>query len=334
MITKQQHPEWNEVLRTNDCAGIARHLARGIDPNETVLWNEEHAGSPPLCIAWKVPSMKLLLDAGADPNTMEELPPNPKEGWSYNLSYSLERATEREDPEIIQLLIDHGAKVRNELKTIRNPLWSAILSVSSKRGVQVVEILLEHFGKEQVSRIGSSLLCVAAGNKSARGVIAALVELGADPNEPENETTLPLQKAIRENNARGVEELLELGADPNANSPEASGYYGDNILSCMELAKKLKKRKLVGLLEAAAKASSSAGKKKPAGNRVAAKKASIGKKAAKKRAAKKKSSKKPSSKKKAVKKESGTKKTARKKAATRKTATWKKAAKKAARKKR
>lgn len=321
MITKKQHPKWNEALRSNDCKAIAKHLAKGINPNETVLWNEEHAASPPLCIAWKVPSMKLLLDAGADPNTMEELPPNPKEGWSYNLSYSLERATEREDPEIIQLLIDHGAKVRNELNTIRNPLWSAILSASSKRGVRVVEILLEHFGKEQVSRIGSSLLCVAAGNKSARGAIAALVELGADPNEPDKGTTLPLQKAIRENNSRGVEELLELGADPNANSPEASGYYGDNILSCIELAKKLKKRKLVGLLEAAAKAGSSAGKKKSPGKKAAAKKASTGKKAAKR-----KTSKRASPKKKAVKKKAAKKKTARKKAATKKKATRKKAA--------
>lgn len=331
MITKKQHPKWNEALRSNDCEAIAKHLAKGINPNETVLWNEEHAASPPLCIAWKVPSIKLLLDAGADPNTMEELPPNPKEGWNYNLSYSLERATEREDPEIIQLLIDYGAKVRNELKTICNPLWSAILSASSKRGVKVVEILLEHFGKEQVSRIGSSLLCVAAGNKSARGVIAALVELGADPNEPENGTTLPLQKAIRENNTRGVETLLELGADPNANSPEASGYYGDNILSCIELAKKLKKRKLVGLLEAAMKSGSSVGKKKSAG-KAAAKKASTGKKVSKKKAAKKKTSKKASPKKKAVKKKSGKKATKKKVASTRKAArknpTRKKAAKK------
>lgn len=316
MITKKQHPKWNEALRSNDCEAIAKHLAKGINPNETVLWNEEHAASPPLCIAWKVPSMKLLLDAGADPNTMEELPPNPKEGWSYNLSYSLERATEREDPEIIQLLIDYGATVRNELHRIRNPLWSAILSASSKRGVKVVEILLEHFGEEQVKRIGSSLLCVAAGNKSARGVIAALVDLGADPNEPDNGTTLPLQKAIRENNARGVEELLELGADPNANSPEASGYFGDNILSCIELAKKLKKRKLVGLLEAG----SPAGKKKSPGKNAAAKKASTRKKAAKKMT---------SPKKKAVKKKSGKKKTA-----TRKKSTGKKTAKKAARRKR
>ena len=287
MITKKQHPKWNEALRSNDCDAIAKHLAKGIDPNETVLWHEEHAASPPLCIAWKVPSMKLLLDAGADPNTMEELPPNPKEGWSYNLSYSLERATEREDPEIIQLLIDYGATVRNELHRIRNPLWSAILSASSKGGVKVVEILLEHFGKEQVRRIGSSLLCVAAGNKSTQGVIATLVELGSDPNEPENGTTLPLQKAIRENNTRGVEALLELGADPNANSPEASGYYGDNVLSCIELAKKLKKRKLLTLLEAAARAGS-AGKKKSAGKKAAARKASTGKKAAQQKVARKK----------------------------------------------
>ena len=315
MITKKQHPKWNEALRSNDCDAIAKHLAKGIDPNETVLWHEEHAASPPLCIAWKVPSMKLLLDTGADPNTMEELPPNPKEGWSYNLSYSLERATEREDPEIIQLLIDYGATVRNELHRIRNPLWSAILSASSKGGVKVVEILLEHFGKEQVKRIGSSLLCVAAGNKSARGVIAALVELGADPNEPENGTTLPLQKAIRENNTRGVEALLELGADPTANSPKASGYYGDNILSCIELAKKLKKRKLLSLLEAAAKTGSASGKKTSARKKATAKKKTSKKALPKKKAVRKKSAKKATKKKVASTRKAARKKPTRKKAA-------------------
>ena len=38
MITKKQHPKWNEALRSNDCEAIAKHLAKGIDPNETVLW--------------------------------------------------------------------------------------------------------------------------------------------------------------------------------------------------------------------------------------------------------------------------------------------------------
>lgn len=153
--------------------------------------------------------------------------------------------------------------------------------------MKVVEILLEHFGKEQVSWIGSSLLCVAAGNKSARGVFAALVEMGADPNEPENGTTLPLQQAIRENNTRGVETLLELGADPTANSPEASGYYGDNILSCIELAKKLKKRKLLAMLEVTPKSLKKTAK--PTKKKTAAKKtARARKKATKKKAVRKK----------------------------------------------
>lgn len=291
MITKKQHPRWNDVLKSNDCDGIAKHLAKGIDPNETVLWHDTHAASPPLCIAWKVPAINLLLNAGADPNAMEELPPYPREGWSYNLSYPLHSAASREIPELLEVLIEHGAKILSSGPCKdQDPLWTALLSVSSKKGLAAVRVLLRKFGKQHVRKHGASLLVVAAGNKSCRGIIAELVELGADPNEPARGFRLPLQEAICENNARGVEELLEAGADPNANSPKASGYYEDNILSCIELAKKLKKRKLVALLEAVAKRPPKTAvptKKKAAAKPIGTKK-TAGKKSATKKAARKK----------------------------------------------
>lgn len=312
MITKRKHPKWNEVLRSNDCDGIAKHLAQGIDPSEPVLWNEEHAASPPLCIAWKPAALRLLLEAGADPNGVEELPPDPRDGWSYNLSYPLYSAASREAPELFEVLIEFGAKIltTGPAKS-QDPIWHAIVNVSSKKGMAAVQVLLKQFGKQHVKKHGASLLVVAAGNKSCRGIIGELVELGADPNESHRGFRLPLQEAIRENNARGVEELIAVGADPNANSPAASGYFGDNILSCIELAKKLKKRKLVALLEATQKAAetlaSATGRKTTSRKPV---KKTAGRKAAKKKSATKKAAKKKTRKKSAAKakKKSATKK--------------------------
>jgi ankyrin repeat protein len=299
MITKKQHPRWNEVLRSNDCNGIAKHLAKGINPSETVLWHEGHAASPPLCIAWKAPALRLLLEAGADPNGVQELPPNPRENWNYNLSYPLHCAASRENPEALEVLIEHGAKIlKSGPCKSQDPIWQAILSVSSKKGLAAVRVLLSHFGKQHVKKHGASLLVVAAGNKSRRGIIGDLVELGADPNESHRGLCLPLQEAIRENNASGVEQLLEVGADPQANSPKASGYYGDNILSCIELAKKLKKRKLVSLLEAAVKSQPKKTAKTKAVAKTAGKKKATVKKTTKKTVTRKKAGKKKAARKK------------------------------------
>jgi len=166
---------------------------------------------------------KLLLAKGA----------NPKK------DYSLHIAAGRDDVEMVQLLIDHGATCDETRKdniyyneesrgSTRTPLWDAIRTKSANRSITVVEKLLELHKKEHPNeRISDIDDIFAAAIKSGHPATKLLLEKGgANPNSPclcgeDNEPYLYgtgytlLGQASIHNNVELIKAALGCGANIN-----------------------------------------------------------------------------------------------------------------------
>lgn len=204
-------------------------------------------------------------------NAKTVLPREPKEGWSYSEDSALILAAGRQNLDFVKLLVENGADIQYCSRIRDSALYNAISRAENKKGVELVRYFLDLGCDPKLTASGRNLLTWAAWNKYARGIISELVSRGADPNAVDEEWgSTPLQRAIEEANVRGVMELLDNGADPHQRWPVSDREWSE--MTSIEFAKKLRKKKILAILEDAGPATPG-GKPSKATKKKAAKKA-------------------------------------------------------------
>jgi ankyrin repeat protein len=190
--------EFNRVIRANDMTGL-----RTLAVTPAAANSEDKLHSRPLhyaAIYGSVESVRILLEAGADPNVRDQQGATPLiyAAWNY---------------EKTRLLVEKGAGVNAASKTGVTPLMIA----SSVHGnIATVRYLIEHHGDVcAVDQLGSDAL-VLAGLKSDPEVERLLLEHGADPHHADKFGYTALHGALAYSDFTSAKVLLAAGSDPNA----------------------------------------------------------------------------------------------------------------------
>lgn len=171
--------------------------------------------------------IKELLDAGANPNEIFTLT---KQNNFFNLpsgsiSTVLKYAIRLEYPELVQLLLEHGANAnfkQDSEPTTSTPLMLTLFGLDPDYSVPIIILLLKHRADPNIPFKDESPLMRAA-NYQNLPVTKLLLDHGANPNyiDKRGETAL-----FHTNNPDIVQLLLNNGADPNIQNND-----GENVLS-------------------------------------------------------------------------------------------------------
>lgn len=213
-----------------NAAMLDRLLAAGADPNaatsmgETLLMTCAGTGA--------VDAVEMLLDRGAANVNAREA--------SYGQT-ALMRAAARDDPEIVRLLLAHGADIHARSTTyllpvsLGNPLddvgggavmvpqrgYTPLLFAARHGRIENIRLLLDAGADvNEAAPTGESALVVASFSGQGRAA-ALLLARGADPNDQGAGYT-PLHTAVVRGDLELVEALCARGADPNARLIEGS----------------------------------------------------------------------------------------------------------------
>jgi ankyrin repeat protein len=172
---------------------------------------------------------RLLLDAGADPDTNNGARPhrgyrsalhgsvtanNPEiagllleRGADPNDGESLYQAAGHRDHQCLRLLLAHGATVAGT--------WALDVAVGTdSEATRLVLRSLVQQSPDQVSELASGLLTRAAASGST-SVVEQLLAAGADPEEVDREGLSPLRHAVRAGEPKTAATLLSHGAIDN-----------------------------------------------------------------------------------------------------------------------
>ncbi|WP_442505499.1 ankyrin repeat domain-containing protein [Novipirellula sp. SH528] len=248
---------YRAVLDRNAKA-IEKLAKPGVDVDEPYADDDTDSQRSALLVAATrvdVPCAQALIDAGANVNFKELPAKKPKPGFGYNLFTPLHCAAQTGSPQMVQLLVDHGAAVNAVDDHGDTALMEAVGRCDGKKHFQVIEILVRAGANptHTPGRNGASYLVCAADKGDSmyrRGLIKLLVDCGADPNAAcgSRRKICPLHAAICEGSLKGVTELLENGADPTVKAPKTSKHDWSG-LSALDYAKAVKaKKSIVSLL--------------------------------------------------------------------------------------
>jgi ankyrin repeat protein len=121
-----------------------------------------------------------------------------------------------EVPELVQAMIQHGAKINAKDASGHTPLFCALLS----NRLNTVRLLLEHGADaNEKDEQGNTPLMLAIGFKLHPAILHLLLQHGANVNAPVNEmgwTLLMMASSLANAQPETVRLLLEHGADVNA----------------------------------------------------------------------------------------------------------------------
>ena len=191
----------HEAIEHNDSAGVSNAIDQGADLHAL----REDGWHLLACVDYAV-VLKMLLKAGADPNTSSEhSPPLYWAAASNNL-------------QITQILVDAGATVEAELPLSEEGETS--LHVAAEQGsLAMVELLLAAGGKATLNTFDyidrTPLICAVDSNNTE--IVRVLIDAGSNVNmvATENRISDPaIKHAVREACIEIIQLLVEAGADP------------------------------------------------------------------------------------------------------------------------
>lgn len=163
--------------------------------------------------------IKLLLDAGADPNQKEQA------------TYPLSEAIEHVQPDIVKLLLDAGANP-NQKYVMGCPLIWAIRYQQPK----IVNLLLIAGADPNIKYGRKTALTYAIGNNQSE-ITKLLIDNGADINELKSNKS-PLSSAIKKKQLKIVEYLINAGAMIDEKSIKYAQKSKDEHIKNLILSKK------------------------------------------------------------------------------------------------
>lgn len=149
----------------------------------------------------KLEAVQLLLERGANPNQ--------KDKWETPL---LIKARYCDTPQCVQLLLEHGAK-----PDVRDQSDQTLLMSTNSRAI--ARLLIDHgadINAAEATTLVRVLHHVVDGNRL--GVLAELIERGADLEVKDWTGQTPLYDAVRHNHTEAARMLAEAGASLDVNS--------------------------------------------------------------------------------------------------------------------
>jgi|SRR5579875_965111 len=221
--------ELDRAIQAQEVSLVRSLIEKGVDVNTPF-----RDGTLPLAravITENLTLLDLLLQGGADVNGLS----------SPNKETALWRAAARGSVVSVKFLIQAGADV-NKVNIMRLTPLCVAASRESDDHVFVVSALIDAKADVNSGEGSTPLMCACRGLAQT---VRILLSAGAEVNAMRASGTA-LHIAIEENQPEIVSVLLEKGADPTLRTPPTAQNPN---LTALELAKKLKLRKIVGLLE-------------------------------------------------------------------------------------
>ena len=160
----------------------------------------------------EVDAVRELLIKGAKVNDKED---------SYRKITPLFVAVETGNIEIIQLLLDHGAKVNARDAEKQTP----IMRLEEDATPELVELLVRYGAKIDVAdKSGNTPLILAAASAKVE-VVKALIDSGADVRAKNKAGRTALMNAAENDDLEAVRLLLESGSEVNARDDEGESAW-------------------------------------------------------------------------------------------------------------
>ncbi|CAI7617316.1 unnamed protein product [Penicillium pancosmium] len=190
--------------RQGNDVGVRGMLAAGADVNIRPLSRDQSTALIVAITHKHATIVKTLLENGAAPDAADLRSKRP-------LTLA---ASERSDPIITQLLLDHGAKPGAIASDKRAPLLEAILSNQESKAAMLLKYGAD--AKLIEFRDRRNLLHVAAVKNASPTLLGVLIKSGISVESRDFHGRTPLQAAVEHSCTRAVRVLLQHGADPNA----------------------------------------------------------------------------------------------------------------------
>ena len=149
------------------------------------------------------PSVRSLLEAGADPNAA-----------APDGATALHWAAYHDDGEAARILLDAGADPNAANDLDATPLWNASLNGSAA----MVGMLLEAGADPNAALLGGESVLMTGARTGAPEVVRMLLEAGADPNAAGARGQTALMWAAAQKHPEAVRLLIGHGADVHARS--------------------------------------------------------------------------------------------------------------------
>lgn len=180
----------------------------------------------------RVDDVRALLAAGADP--IAQMAPG--------LGAPLHGAADCGQVEIVATLLSAGVDP-NHLDPWERPALCNAARNGSAEAIAIMRLLME--AGAQVDQGAPCTALLSASGDSVRAM-ELLLDWGADPNHVAPGFGTALHECVKDDSLQGVRLLLSRGADPSIPSPPRADSPS---LTPLELARKLKHRAIVALLE-------------------------------------------------------------------------------------
>ena len=159
-----------------------------------------------------VDAVRDLISKGENVNAKED---------SYSKITPLFVAVEQGNIEIVQMLLDAGAKVNARDKQKQTPL----MRIDSDATPELIAVLIRSGAKVGLTDNEGNTALILTVNYSEAEIVQALIDAGADINHANNDGYTALMRAAQNDDIEIVKALLQAGAQVNATNKDGENAW-------------------------------------------------------------------------------------------------------------